>query len=39
MIGVLFIVAGYAALIWQAGWIGVAALAIHVGLMLLALGK
>ena len=36
MIGALAIAAGYALLVWQFGWWGLAAGAAHVGVMVLA---
>jgi hypothetical protein len=39
VIGALAIVGGYATLIWQAGWIGVAAAAVHIGLLLVAMKR
>jgi hypothetical protein len=39
VIGGLSILFGYLTLIWQAGWAGVAFIAIHIALMLFALGK
>lgn len=36
MIGMLFIVGGYAFLVGKFGWWGVAAVAVHLGIMLLA---
>lgn len=39
MIAAAFIVGGYITLIWQAGWIGVAAAAVHVGVMLFAMKR
>lgn len=39
MIAAAAIVGGYAALIWSAGWIGVAAAVVHVALMLAAMKR
>jgi hypothetical protein len=39
VIGVLFILGGYLTLIWQAGWVGVAFIVVHIALMLFALGR
>jgi len=36
MIGLAAIVGGYGLLIWQFGWLGLAAAGLHIGVMLLA---
>ena len=39
MIGTLAIAAGYVVLVWQAGWWGLVAGAVHIGVMVLALWR